>query len=562
MLQQQITFGSRRSSSGFTLLEALVAVLVIAFGMLAIAGFQANLSLNSDIAKQRSEATRLAQRRLDFMRTFERKLAASTPAGMNDTAGRTYTDNVVSSIESATTNATFDVTTTVTQGAGDTYRWVTVAVTWADRASQPQRVVLQSAISDGAPVDIGPMGVRRTSTGTLRPKNRNINVPYPAVTLAGGDRSAFVPPPGNIAFVFDNMSGDVKQRCVPPQPVPIQSLELVGTTVTVLASGHGFAAGDPVIIAGTGVATYSGTFTVVTAVAGASFTYSMNSPLPTVLTSLGGTATRQVTSLTEGVDIASTGLVCSDVDGYLLSGFVRFKTTGASPTAANISNSNSLTDPTLPLIGTDLTTTPITTPIRLDSTSTGNAPSSYECYAQRQLTVRRNSDGQERNIPEGSAVPTGFSDSNAPRFIAYTCVIVPVDHDSNGSTRKIWSAEALLVPDASWSLGTSSSTYRVCRFSSDYNRNSTLSNHEHPRYYRHISASVDNQNFLVIKGNDGCPTDVASTPLTGDFVDANTVGHQPAAVTELSFKCLTAACNGANKLIYEPSTPGTTIPME
>jgi type IV pilus modification protein PilV len=532
-----LSLGSRRGSAGFTLLEALVAMLVIAFGMLAIAGFQTSLSLNSDIAKQRSEATRIAQRRIDMMRAFSQKAAASSPAGLNDSAGRTYTQNVVSSTESAATNTTFNVTTTVAQGSNDSFRWLNVQVTWLDRSGQSQNVVLQSVISDGAPTDVGSIGVRRNSSGTLRPKNRNINVPYPAVTLAGGDRSAFVPPPGNIAFVFDNMSGDVKQRCVPPQPVPIQSLELVGTTVTVLASGHGFAAGDPVIIAGTGVAAYSGTFTVVTSVAGASFTYSMNSPLPSVLTSLGGTATRQVTALTEGVDIATTGLVCSDVDGYLLSGFVRFKTTGASPTA-------------------------ITTPIRLDSASTGNAPSSYECYAQRQLTVRSNSDGQERNIPEGSTVPTGFSDSNAPRFIAYTCVIVPVDHDSNASTRKIWSAEALLVPDASWSLGTASTTYRVCRFSSDYNRNSTLSNHEHPRYYRHISASVDNQNFLVIKGNDGCPTDVASTPLTGDFVDANTVGHQPAAVAELSFKCLTAACNGANKLIYEPSTPGTTIPME
>ena len=46
---------------GFTLIEALVSLLVLAFGLLAIASFQITLSRNSDVAKQRTEATRLAQ---------------------------------------------------------------------------------------------------------------------------------------------------------------------------------------------------------------------------------------------------------------------------------------------------------------------------------------------------------------------------------------------------------------------------------------------------------------------------------------------------------------------
>ncbi|NJK42622.1 MAG: hypothetical protein HC937_02765 [Aquincola sp.] len=44
-----------RRQSGFALLEALVAMLVMAFGMLAIASFQMNLSRSSDLAKQRAE---------------------------------------------------------------------------------------------------------------------------------------------------------------------------------------------------------------------------------------------------------------------------------------------------------------------------------------------------------------------------------------------------------------------------------------------------------------------------------------------------------------------------
>ena len=43
---------------GISLVEALVAMLVMSFGMLAIVGLQATLRLNADVAKQRAEAVR------------------------------------------------------------------------------------------------------------------------------------------------------------------------------------------------------------------------------------------------------------------------------------------------------------------------------------------------------------------------------------------------------------------------------------------------------------------------------------------------------------------------
>src|SRR5438093_2529904 len=47
--------------AGFTLIEALIGLLVLAFGMLAIAAFQTSLTRSGDVSKQRTEATRLAQ---------------------------------------------------------------------------------------------------------------------------------------------------------------------------------------------------------------------------------------------------------------------------------------------------------------------------------------------------------------------------------------------------------------------------------------------------------------------------------------------------------------------
>jgi Tfp pilus assembly protein PilV len=54
------------------LVEVLIALVVLAIGVLAIAVFQTTLSRNSDLAKQRTEATRLAQQRIEDLRAYPR----------------------------------------------------------------------------------------------------------------------------------------------------------------------------------------------------------------------------------------------------------------------------------------------------------------------------------------------------------------------------------------------------------------------------------------------------------------------------------------------------------
>ena len=51
----------RAIQRGVSLVEAIVAMAVMAFGMMAIVGLQTTLRQNSDIAKQRSEAVRIAR---------------------------------------------------------------------------------------------------------------------------------------------------------------------------------------------------------------------------------------------------------------------------------------------------------------------------------------------------------------------------------------------------------------------------------------------------------------------------------------------------------------------
>ena len=57
-------------SRGVSLIEALVALAVMSFGMLGVVGMQATLRYNADVSKQRSEAVRLAQEEVERWRSF------------------------------------------------------------------------------------------------------------------------------------------------------------------------------------------------------------------------------------------------------------------------------------------------------------------------------------------------------------------------------------------------------------------------------------------------------------------------------------------------------------
>jgi len=59
-----------RSLAGFTLLDALIGLVVLAVGMLALIHFHATSLLNSADAKARTEATTLAEEKVQELKTF------------------------------------------------------------------------------------------------------------------------------------------------------------------------------------------------------------------------------------------------------------------------------------------------------------------------------------------------------------------------------------------------------------------------------------------------------------------------------------------------------------
>jgi prepilin-type N-terminal cleavage/methylation domain-containing protein len=233
------------SQRGFTLVEALVALLVMSFGMLALSGMQLSLSRNADIAKQRVEAMRIAQERIETARSYTSLTAA---AGIDWT--NLVADVAAPATVTANTNATFNVVVTAGGLVTDAARTLQVAVNWTDRAGAPQSVSLVTVVSKNDPKDPGLLGNPLPgNTALKRPKNRNINIPIQALDLGGGRSSTQFSP--DYVIVYSNIDAGVVKICDPVT---------AGTTATVAEINTAIATlGGCIDVAGYIVAGYIGT---------------------------------------------------------------------------------------------------------------------------------------------------------------------------------------------------------------------------------------------------------------------------------------------------------------
>lgn len=197
------TMMPNRRQRGFTLLESMVALLVTAFGLLGLVGMQMMLSRNADVAKQRGEATRLAQERMEDTRAF---------TTLDTTEGQLSWSDLASGADEAATNVTFTRTLTLEGSVDDPMRFAKVAVAWTDRANEPQSVELRSVISRTDPADMGALGFPLPQNTTLkRPMNRSLNIPFPATDLENG--KSVIRISDGLSVVFSNDTGYVVKVC-------------------------------------------------------------------------------------------------------------------------------------------------------------------------------------------------------------------------------------------------------------------------------------------------------------------------------------------------------------
>jgi Tfp pilus assembly protein PilV len=206
----------KRAVRGVSLIEAVVALAVMAFGMLAYVGLQSTLRFNSDVAKQRSEAVRIAQEALEEWRAYGFIESKVDKADYEEIVGA-----AAETIAGATTNTSYTLLRTVvdaaTAPAAPRMKTLVVAVTWEDRNGDEQAVRLSTTVAASPPELAGTLSL--PSHGPVHlPQGRHPGIPPLAIEIGGG-KSAFKPPGASdstIVWVFDNLSGVITSVCTFP----------------------------------------------------------------------------------------------------------------------------------------------------------------------------------------------------------------------------------------------------------------------------------------------------------------------------------------------------------
>ena len=128
----------RHHQRGSSLFEALVAFLVLSLGMIALARTQGQHRSDADIARQRTEAARLAQDEMERTRGT-RPFATIVHASRSVNGGGTA----------------YRIERTITPLDAPQSLAATVSVRWSDRGGAEQRLELHTVISDPQPALAG-----------------------------------------------------------------------------------------------------------------------------------------------------------------------------------------------------------------------------------------------------------------------------------------------------------------------------------------------------------------------------------------------------------------------
>jgi len=195
---------------GTTLVEALVAMLVLAFGIAAVARLHTQLRLHGDVARQRAEAVRLAQEDIESMRAFA---VAGASAGARAWADIASAARTVDASDGLAVNTSYRVTRAIAPDAAGSATHATVSVAWADRSGEARSVQLDAIVAGQDPMHAAALTIAPTGRPVRGSLGRSARIPLAARNLGDG-RSAYKPSAsaGDV-LLFDNVTGRVLGRC-------------------------------------------------------------------------------------------------------------------------------------------------------------------------------------------------------------------------------------------------------------------------------------------------------------------------------------------------------------
>ncbi|MFZ2653133.1 MAG: hypothetical protein WA210_23870 [Burkholderiaceae bacterium] len=211
---------TQRKQRGTTLLEGLVAFLVLSLGMLSVVRVQTQMRLTSDVARQRSEAVRIAQEDVEKMRAFS---VIAVRAGASAYASLASASSNIDAHSGQPSNTNYVLTREVSAASTPRSKNVNVSVAWDDRTGARQRVSLSTLIAGHDPAYSGALKLIPKAAPLRSVRARSVWIPIEAKDLGNGS-SAYKPlANGSAALVLDNASGKVIARCVGVDPAASNS---------------------------------------------------------------------------------------------------------------------------------------------------------------------------------------------------------------------------------------------------------------------------------------------------------------------------------------------------
>lgn len=232
----------KQQQSGTTLVEALVALLVMALGMLAVLGLQGHLRASGEQAKQRGAAGRLLVDEVERLRSAD--MPTRTPSLPADALAF---DEIVSATRTVDTAQTSFTLTRSVQPAGPTAVSVLLEVRWEDRqhdGTEAHKLTWRTLLPRPdaalqASLATGPAGGARVGL----PSGVHPALPLQAVPL-DAERSAFKPlESGGIAWILHSASARITHSCETTQPSSaLKAIDIAACTPLPIAawllSGH------------------------------------------------------------------------------------------------------------------------------------------------------------------------------------------------------------------------------------------------------------------------------------------------------------------------------------
>jgi len=201
-----------RKLAGFTLIEVLIAVVVVAVGLLSVSSLQTRLVRQNGESTARAEAMALAQARIEEMRNYTDTI--STEDQFNTAFAQTA--GFANGVTIDGNNATFTRTESI-QPSGTTTQ-VDVQVAWLDRTGVNQNVVLSTKVAFQSPRAAGDLARLPSDPTVPSPTGRarlgEGRLPQGAPTTPNGDGTAiYVNGPNKMLVVDGNIVLTLPDSC-------------------------------------------------------------------------------------------------------------------------------------------------------------------------------------------------------------------------------------------------------------------------------------------------------------------------------------------------------------